>query len=46
MPNTDSSEVQHMYAYPKVSELATGSENGQYYSFVPPGSVVLSSELV
>jgi hypothetical protein len=29
MPNTDSSEVQHMYTYAKVSELATGSEDGK-----------------
>jgi hypothetical protein len=29
MANTDSSEVQYMYAYPEVSELATGSEDGR-----------------
>jgi hypothetical protein len=30
MSKTDNSEVQHMNAYPKVSEHATGSENGKY----------------
>ncbi len=29
MSITDSNEVQHMNAYPKVSKLATGSEDGK-----------------
>jgi len=29
MPNTNSIEVQHMYAYPDVSELSAGSEDGK-----------------